>query len=184
MTVCVAILLGGQSTRMGEPKHLIKIDESQTLMDVIVSFASTLSETIVTAGGQYGELPYVLDRRHVAGPLAGVEALLHSNICKRYLILGCDMPYLNSASMQLLIDSTRSAAFINQDRVYGLPCLVDSMSAASCTTYLDEGTRSLKDFLRQIDCKYIPATSEIVETFSSLNTPSDVHNFTLKSGCS
>ena len=182
MTLCVAILLGGKSSRMGEPKHLIKMGESQTLMDVMISFASTLSERIVTAGGQYSSLPSVSDRRHDAGPLAGVEALLHSGMSQRYLMLGCDMPNLNSQSIQQLIDAKHSASFVREGRVYGLPCVIDSTYADLCTTCLDEGMRSLKDFLTEIDAVRIPATSEIAESFSSLNTPSDVHNFALKRG--
>ena len=183
MTPCVAILLGGRSVRMGEPKHLIQVGNMHTLMDVVVNFASTLTESIVTVGGRYGALPHVLDRRHDAGPLAGVEALLHSRICQRYIVIGCDMPYLNNQSMQRLIYSTRSAAFIREDRMYGMPCVIDSACAKLCTSCLDEGMRSIKDFLRRIDCQLFPATSELATSFSSLNTPSDVHDFTLKNGC-
>ena len=180
MTIGVAILLGGQSSRMGEPKHLIMVDEEQTLMDVMVSFATTLSKTVVTVGGQYGSLPYMLDQRIDTGPLAGIEALLHSRICQRYLILGCDMPYLNMQSMQQLIDATRSAAFVHDDRVYGLPCAIDSTCADLSTTCLNEGMRSIKDFLRRINCDLIPATSELTTSFTSLNSPSDIHHFALK----
>lgn len=184
MTLGVAILLGGQSARMGEPKHLIQLGGEQTLMDTMVTLASTLSETVITVGRQYDDLPYVIDRRHGAGPLAGVEALLLSDICKRYLIIGCDMPLLTHQTMQRLIDVDCSAAFNDDDRVYGLPCVIDSMYATVCTACLDDGMRSLKGFLKRIECELISATSETIETLSSLNTPSDVHNFTLKNGCS
>ncbi len=182
MTIGVGILLGGQSSRMGEPKHLIKIDEEQTLMDFMVSFATTISETVITVGGQYGSLPYVPDQRFETGPLAGVEALLHSRICNRYLILGCDMPYIDNHSVQPLLVSTHSAAFIYEERVYGLPCVIDASCATVCTECLNEGMRSLKDFLRLINCELIPATSELTTSFSSLNSLSDVHHFTLKRG--
>ncbi len=184
MTITVAILLGGQSVRMGEPKHMLQVCGEQTLMDVMIDIALSISTSIVTVGGKYGNLPYVLDMRHETGPLAGIEALLHSTVSQKYLVLGCDMPYVNKQVLEPLMQSLHPAAYIHDDRILGLPFTIESSFAKQCTESLDGGTRSLKAFLSQINCQTLPINHDELTYFSSLNTPADVDNFTLKHRCS
>ena len=76
----VAILLGGQSTRMGEPKHLAKLPKGNTMLSIMAAFAKQISPQVVIVGGEVQGFNSIQDLRLNAGPVAGIEALLHSNL--------------------------------------------------------------------------------------------------------
>ena len=44
----VAILIGGQSKRMGSPKHLVELPNGKTMLDMMLEFASTVGKHTAT----------------------------------------------------------------------------------------------------------------------------------------
>ena len=92
------------------------------LLEVIAPFASAL----VISGK--GELPDSLrqnrrvdDLPGLQGPLAGIGALVRDEPFSSRLILACDLPYMNSASVQWLLDQRqpRYVAVIPENPVTG-----------------------------------------------------------------
>jgi molybdopterin-guanine dinucleotide biosynthesis protein A len=178
----VAILIGGQSKRMGSPKHLVRLHSGQTMLETMLQFASNLSRQVVILGGEVQGQHCIPDLRHEQGPVSGIEALLRSELDTKYLIVGCDMPSLTIESITPLVQCTNSALFSNNNRLLGLPLYVYGNVSAACSKYLDEGGRSIGGFVSQIENTVIPLHEKEAKTFLSINSPEDLDKFSLEQG--
>jgi len=106
------ILAGGKSTRIGAAKQQLKIGKSHLIdrvLDTLSQFTSSI--LIVTAEDQAGlaksAIPgarMVKDIYPGKGPLGGIyTGLMHAETVYS-LVVGCDMPFLNSGLIGYLID--------------------------------------------------------------------------------
>ena len=176
----VDILIGGESRRMGTPKHDIELPSGQTMLDCTVAFARTVSNNLVIVGGEVDGYRCIQDRRDSHGPVAGIEALLESGIDDQYLVVGCDMPRLSLEVVTPLFQQNEAAIYTNNGTVIGLPFLVLSSALNVCTEYLDEGKRSIKGFVKTIPHTEISVCDEIAALLQSVNTLDDLHKFAVE----
>jgi molybdopterin-guanine dinucleotide biosynthesis protein A len=173
----VAILIGGQSVRMGTPKHEVMLPNGLTMLDMMLEFANATAENVVLVGGSLRGYQSVMDLRHQEGPVAGIETLLHSNIDSQYLIVGCDMPNLQTIDVQPLLECSSNAAFSFGERILGLPLKISQEMASTCTAYLDSGHRSMSGLVEQGPHRAIKIDPKQHRSMTSLNSPADVRFF-------
>ena len=176
----VAILIGGESRRMGTPKHDIELPSGQTMLDCTVAFARTLSNSMVIVGGEVGGYRCIQDRRESHGPVAGIEALLESGIDDRYLVVGCDMPRLSLEVIEPLFQQDEAAIYTHHETVIGLPLVLHSSALNACTEYLDSGKRSIKGFVKTIPHTEISVCDETAALLQSVNTPDDLNKLAVE----
>lgn len=101
-----AILAGGASRRMGTPKAGVRIFGSETLAERMVRILSPLCAEVILLGhgeGAPAHLERLPDAAGLAGPVAGVMALLESERADAYLVVPVDMPFLAPAHLQALL---------------------------------------------------------------------------------
>lgn len=111
-----AIFVGGASRRMGGyPKALLRLPDGETLIarTVRVVREAGLSPALVGLVGAPqsslpGDVPVLADAAIDAGPLGGLVAALEST-AGLVVVVACDLPRLDAASLRLLRDA-RSAA--------------------------------------------------------------------------
>jgi len=106
--VCAAILIGGKSARMGEPKALLRF-EGEPLLARIVRTAEAVAEEVVLVGRaevppELADLPRLEDAPGVSGPVAGLLAAMRRRPDARWLALACDMPFARPEAAQWLLD--------------------------------------------------------------------------------
>jgi molybdopterin-guanine dinucleotide biosynthesis protein MobB len=108
------LLIGGKSTRMGTPKHLLPAGEGNapTWVEHIAGILGHHVEEVVIAGA--GELPESLrsmkrlvDVAGVRGPMAGILAAMRWNPAATWLVAACDMPGISPEALEWL-KSTRA----------------------------------------------------------------------------
>ena len=150
------------------------------MLETMLEFASNLSGQVVILGGEVKGQRCIPDIRHKQGPVAGIEALLHSELDTEYLVVGCDMPSLTIDSISPLIQCATSALFSNNNRLLGLPLYVCGNVSTACSKYLDEGGRSIGGFVSQIENTVIPLQGREAETFLSINSLDDLDKFSLE----
>jgi molybdopterin-guanine dinucleotide biosynthesis protein A len=106
------ILAGGKSTRIGANKPQLKIGESHLIDRVLGTLSQfTSSILIVAAEDQIGlaisatpGARWVKDIYPGKGPLGGIyTGLMHAETSYS-LVVGCDMPFLNSGLLKYLIE--------------------------------------------------------------------------------
>ncbi len=104
-----AVLIGGKSSRMGRPKHLIRHTGGETWLERSVNTLSPFVDELFISGA--GELPPVLrdlprvdDLPGVQGPLAGIGALIKEHPWSSWLVLACDLPNLEASAITWLLN--------------------------------------------------------------------------------
>lgn len=107
------LLIGGRSSRMGRPKHLIKGSNGITWVENTVSLLQPFTKDIVLSGA--GAVPDTLhsltripDVPDVQGPLTGILAAMrwHPDSC--WLLLACDMPNISPEAIEWLLSNRGS----------------------------------------------------------------------------
>ena len=170
----VAILVGGQSRRMGEPKHRVKLPNGKTMIDMMIEFAESTASAVVIVGGDVEGVQSLHDQRNQQGPVAGIEALLSSGVDEQYLVVGCDMPQLQPADVQPLLSCEGNAVFSYENHILGLPIKISQEMLPNCTSYLDSNKRSMKSFISLCTHTSIPINSSQLETMTSMNTREEI----------
>ncbi len=108
--IWACILIGGQSSRMGQPKHLIVAKDGElTWLERIVDLLTPHVDGIILSGGGLvpgacKEIIRLPDIRGVKGPLAGILAATRWNPGVNWLFCACDMPAVNSRSVEWLLE--------------------------------------------------------------------------------
>jgi len=104
----IAILIGGESTRMGSPKHLLPYNGHTLIEELVARFKEHSSSSIVLVGK--GKIPSSLtgmverlpDIPGGEGPMAGLLSLLRWDPATAWVLFGCDLPNLNVSYLEWL----------------------------------------------------------------------------------
>ncbi|MEN8198509.1 MAG: molybdenum cofactor guanylyltransferase [Thermodesulfobacteriota bacterium] len=110
--LCGCLLIGGRSSRMGWPKHLIKGVNGLTWLENTLSLLDSFTSEIVLSGA--GEIPAGLDSLvrlpdlpDVQGPLTGILAAMRHRPDVAWLLLACDMPNVTEEALAWLVGTRR-----------------------------------------------------------------------------
>ncbi|MCB9727545.1 MAG: molybdenum cofactor guanylyltransferase [Deltaproteobacteria bacterium] len=108
------LLVGGQSTRMGEPKQLLRLD-GLTFAERVARSLAAVTDDLLLAGA--GPLPAALDAHRrltdvpgVPGPLAGLLAALRHDPGAAWLVAACDLPRCSPEALRWLLAHRAAAA--------------------------------------------------------------------------
>jgi len=96
---CSAIILaGGNSSRMGRNKALLKINE-RAIIEIIISTLQKFTNEIIISSNdndfEYLGYPIVNDSKVDAGPIAGIHAGLVAAKKRCSIIISCDTPFVS-----------------------------------------------------------------------------------------
>ncbi len=118
------ILIGGKSSRMGQPKHLIEDEHNLTWLERTANILRPLVDGVVVSGS--GLLPDRLtdtvrlaDIPQVAGPLTGILAAMRWQPLVTWLFVACDMPHINPEAIHWLLSERRPGCWGRVPRLPG-----------------------------------------------------------------
>ncbi len=104
-----AVLIGGRSSRMGRPKHLLLHESGDTWLQRALAMLTPFVDQTFVSGA--GELPAALrtvarveDLPGIQGPLAGIGALFRHRPFSSWLVMACDLPDLEPAALDWLLN--------------------------------------------------------------------------------
>lgn len=184
------VLCGGQSSRMGSDKGLLRIlvesawvvRQCRLLARYTVSmYVSLRAEQIMSYQRVVENVTFIPDSMDVQGPLNGLLSAHKTNKLDDFLVLACDMISVKSSALVHLISTYH--AFPNADvYLYTKDGQVEPM----CAIYTAKGLRKidlkytknrLKTFsicsiIEGLDCKRIQLQSEF--NFQNYNSPTDL----------
>jgi molybdopterin-guanine dinucleotide biosynthesis protein A len=111
------VLAGGRSTRMQRDKAAIEYQAGETQLDVAVKLLAPRVERVFVSvraeqSGERARAGYaqILDRGDVEGPIAGISAALAEHPQVAWLVLACDLPFLDAATLDKLIAARNTAS--------------------------------------------------------------------------
>lgn len=114
--VWAVILIGGKSSRMGTPKHLLRDTEGRTWLERTLAILHPMVDGLVVAGG--GRLPpslegtpRLLDLPGVAGPMTGILAAMRWQPLVSWLVVACDMPLISEEAARWLLAGRRAGCW-------------------------------------------------------------------------
>jgi len=105
------VLAGGASTRMQRDKAAIEYHGQSQLHWTFHLLSRVCAATFVSVRPDQREeptragLPQILDRQPGIGPIAGIEAALHAHPKAAWLVVACDLPFLNEQTLRRLVAS-------------------------------------------------------------------------------
>ena len=100
-----AIFIGGASSRMGQPKHLLRLDGESWLRRINRVLSAVCDQVVAVGRGAMDgmDLARIEDASGIRGPLAGLLAMLreaHGWV----LVTACDLPLLSPAAACWLVE--------------------------------------------------------------------------------
>lgn len=107
--VSAFVLAGGQSSRMGQDKALLRLPTGDTLLTHALALASSVTAvvTLVAPAQRYARftsnVPVLEDVYPERGPLGGIHAALSASGTDLNLILGVDCPRLTPELLRFLV---------------------------------------------------------------------------------
>ena len=109
--VWAGILIGGGSSRMGRPKHLLRRGGRTYLERLLAAFAGRVAGVALVGGGEvpaaHAGLPCLPDAPGVAGPLAGMLAAMRWQPDAAWLIAASDLPFADEDAVRWLLSERR-----------------------------------------------------------------------------
>lgn len=175
------VLAGGHSRRMGRDKSTLEYGgqpQWQRAMSLLQGFCSEVY--LSTRPGQElpAGVPCLTDRFLDFGPIGGLLTALHSRPGTAWLVLACDLPLVDTAVLQHLVDGRRplAPATAYADPATGLPeplCTIwEPRMRARLHRFLAEGIHCPRKALIRSPIALLDL--QPVDALMNINTPGDL----------
>lgn len=189
-----AILCGGQSSRMGKDKGLLKLEAktwAQTAMDKMAMVS--LPVVVSVNATQYSEYASIFppsqlvkdnDSLQLKGPLCGVLSIHLQYPSEDLFVLACDMPLLNPVLFKELLDHYNSQptfdAFVytNDNEPEPLCGIYKANGLVHILTMYRSGQlskHSMKFMLEHIKSFFIPLAPDQKTSFRNFNAHAELN---------
>jgi molybdopterin-guanine dinucleotide biosynthesis protein MobB len=100
------LLIGGKSSRMGRPKHLIEQNGTTWIEAAVAKLQGQVSQVVLAGSGEIPEalnyLPRVSDVPGLVGPLGGLVSVLRWQPMVSWLVAACDQPDISAQAISWL----------------------------------------------------------------------------------
>lgn len=179
------VLIGGKSSRMGRPKHLIQDGQGRTWLENTIGLLQPLVDGIAVSGG--GVLPEpvagtvrLADIPGVVGPLTGIVAACRWQPNVSWLVVACDMPHISAEAIRWLLAERRAGSWGRVPRLAGndhcepLFAWYDGRAGHLFEEQLLAGNLRIGDVSGhpRIDTPVVPET--LRHAFGNVNTPAEL----------
>ncbi len=179
------VLIGGQSRRMGQPKHLLLHENGQNWLEHTVSLLAPFVDRIVLSGS--GQVPVSL--RHLTripdvpgtrGPLSGILSAYRWNPGVSWLLLACDMPDVSEASIQWLLNQRAPGIWgvVPRDEKHEQQQPLFSYYDKRCGKYFEElnatGSQRIGNISQERKIIKPTIPDHIIEAWRNVNTPQEL----------
>jgi molybdopterin-guanine dinucleotide biosynthesis protein A len=184
LTFASAILAGGEGSRIGGGKPLIRLG-SKTLVERAFERAQGWSNQVVVAlrsPDQLGTitLPSIIDDPAIAGPLAGLAKALgwaKQQGVDALLTLPCDMPFLPDdlpLRLGLALDGHAAALASSGARLHPVCGLWRIEAYGALPAYCATGRRALRGFAEHVGFTAVDWPAIPDDPFFNINSPADL----------
>src|SRR5262245_57228312 len=177
------VLAGGRSSRMQQDKAALayhgrtQLDWAMELIGSFVqrAFVSVRPDQVVEP--VRARYPQIVDTRENFGPIAGILAAQAAHPDVAWLVLACDLPFLDSATLEHLLWARQPQRLATAYRSShdGLPeplcAIYEPASRTAVTTYVASGKQCPRKFLIQSDAHLLEEPNP--RALDNVNTPEE-----------
>lgn len=180
------VLTGGQSKRMGRDKALLAYygkPHAQYLYELLEEFCEKVF--LSTRSHQWqntplANLPTIIDSLPSEGPISGMLSAFRTYPQVNWLVVACDLPYVNRENLLPLIEKYRedviATSYYNLEQNFPEPlCAIYTPNALPIfEKFYGEGLKCPVKILARSNCQLLPPPS--TETTTNINTPEEYEN--------
>jgi molybdenum cofactor guanylyltransferase len=144
------LLTGGRSTRMKRDKARLEyagkpqLDRAMELIAPLVGRAFVSVRVEQRDDAQRTAYETIADLRNDLGPLAGIQAAFHAHPSNAWLVLACDLPFLDAATLRHLIERRAATRLAT-----GYRGAADGLPEPLCAIYEPASRASLEEWIAQ-----------------------------------
>ncbi|RNI27567.1 molybdenum cofactor guanylyltransferase [Rufibacter immobilis] len=183
------VLSGGQSSRMGQDKGLLRYHGQSQREYLYQLLQGTCSRVFMSLRpGQEAEVPphlnYLLDSHELRGPLNGILSALLQHPQAAWLVVACDLPLVQELTLQKLLQErdpqkiATAYALTGSDLPEPLLAIWEPAAYAPALAFSQTGKTCPRKFLLQSDIKLIHPAQD--EELYNANNPEDFAYITQK----
>jgi molybdenum cofactor guanylyltransferase len=177
------VLAGGRSTRMGEDKAALRYGDSTQLERAMALVTPLVTRAYVSvrreqkAEAVRARFAQIEDALEEVGPIAGILAAQAQHPQGAWLVLACDLPFLDAGTLTHLIAARDAEGIATAYRSShdGLPeplCTIyEPGSRALLASYLEGGRNCPRKFLAQSDTLLLAEPNP--RALDNINTPTE-----------
>ncbi|MFC1489656.1 molybdopterin-guanine dinucleotide biosynthesis protein B [Candidatus Latescibacterota bacterium] len=115
------VLIGGKSSRMGKPKHLIA-DDGETWLEKIAELLKPVTQKIVISGAgvvpeELSGITRIPDVPNIKGPMAGILSSMRWEPYSSWLVVSCDLPDLSKDALKWLLSTRKPGVWATLPRL-------------------------------------------------------------------
>jgi molybdopterin-guanine dinucleotide biosynthesis protein A len=177
------ILIGGKSSRMGTPKHLLK-HHGKAWLTCISSILAGYCDEIVIAGN--GELPEgswrrLADAAECKGPMAGILAAMREYPQDTIIVCACDMPEISKDAIAWLISQQQPDDWAVipkiKDQLQPLFALYDPRLIPVLEDLSRRNILKMKTVCANPQVRVVSPPSTLYDAWSNINDPRELQKW-------
>jgi molybdopterin-guanine dinucleotide biosynthesis protein A len=184
------VLAGGRSRRMCHDKALIEFDGKTQLERAMLALESVTERQFVSTrsdqsgDGERQRYAQIVDRYEDLGPVAGILSALESHPEADWLVVACDLPNLDAATLEFLVSNRDLNALFTafESSHDGLPeplcAIYPAQSVARIREFVDEGIVCPRKMLIRSESALLAQPNP--RSLDNVNTPDDLAASTLQ----
>lgn len=144
------VLAGGKSTRMGSDKALLKQGGETQLSRVVTLLEAHVDRVFVSTRAEQagdterGKFEQIVDRYEELGPVAGILSALDSHKDVSWLVLACDLPNIDEATVTYLLENCSAG-----HPVTAYESVIDGLPEPLCAVYRPESRELMDGFVER-----------------------------------
>ncbi len=178
------VLIGGKSSRMGSPKHLLQQGDKTWLEHTVAKLGSQVEQVVLSGKGEtpdsLADLPRIPDAPGLAGPLAGIVSMMRWQPAVSWLVMACDLPDVQPESLQWLLDSRRPGVrailpdLVGNGRIEPLLAWYDFRCRAALEKIAASGCLRISQLAGQPGVYHFKPPEQLHPSWRNVNTPEEL----------
>lgn len=184
--ISVAVLAGGQSSRMGTDKSFVQLNGKPLIQHVLETVRLlSVPITLITNDPEpyraFG-LPIFSDIFPEKGSLGGLYTAISYSSTPYTLCIACDMPFLNQALLLYLMRQCEGFDAV-VPRIGGRPQPIHAVYGGGCLSpikrQIEEGQLRVRELYPRIKCRFVDddelkQIDPELKSFTNINTPEEM----------
>ena len=178
------ILAGGQSSRMGQPKSLLKYHDKPQYLHLKDLLSNFCEQVYIACRAEqkalFEDCETIFDSEVYGdiGPMNGLLSAFDRDKTQAWLVLGCDYPLLEKSDLEQLIQARNPAAVATVliaaegQLPEPLHCIYEPKAGPLLLEWLAEGHESLRRFLNNHSVEKVVAQNP--NCLKSVDTPDEM----------
>lgn len=184
----VVVMAGGESSRFGTNKALVKW-QGKTLMEDIIQKALTVTNNVVLSVKNLSDynwldLPKIPDEKRGIGPMGGLYSALKALSSSKVLIIACDMPLLDPRFIKFMIDIQAPEPVVipkAKGRLHPLHARYHKSLLPVIEALIEKSAYKMSELLKKVPVKKINQEDvaqeiDLEACLSNVNTVEDFHH--------